>query len=44
METGIDTAKKDVEARAKDLTGVYDEEVKKSTDAVNAANTSINNA
>ena len=44
MDTGIDTAKTDVKKRAKDLTGVYDEEVKKSTDAVNAANTSINNA
>lgn len=44
MDTGIDTAKTDVKKRAGDLTGVYDEEVKKSTDAVNAANTSINNA
>jgi len=44
METGIDTAKTDVKKRAKDLTEVYDIEVQKSTDAVNAANTSINNA
>ena len=44
MDTGIDTAKTDVGKRAKDLTDVYDVEVQKSTDAVNAANTSINNA
>ena len=44
MELGVDTAKKDVGERAKALTDVYGVEVQKSTDAVTAANTSINNA